>query len=169
MKKSLSPNIRRRFTVLLPLALLVSGCKHGNIGQMEFHEGEVQHAVLVGDVPWGPCPPHLPAGCEIAVLEGNPQAEGIFTVRFRVDAGFVMAPHTHPNDERVTVLTGKVAVGFGPDASREDANVFGPGDYYVNARDAIHTVWADEPSIVQVTGMGPWEAHFVDDENGGKD
>lgn len=133
------------------------------IGVMEFPEGSVQHVVLDGEMPWATCPPNLPSGCEIAVLEGNPQAPDLFTVRFRVGGSFVMRPHTHPRDERVTVLSGSVAVAFGEDATRDSATTFGPGDYYVNARDAVHAVWADEPSVIQITGIGPWEARFVAD------
>lgn len=129
-----------------------------------FPEGTVQHVVLDKEVAWRPCPPNLPAGCEIAVLEGNPQKPGMFTVRFRLSDTFVMPPHTHPKDERVTVLKGLVSVGFGLDGSREDARQFGPGDYYVNMQGAIHTVWGDELVELQVTGLGPWEAHFVEQD-----
>ena len=98
----------------------------------------------------------------MALLEGDPRSSELFTVRFKLKEGFVMPPHTHPRDERVTVLKRKVSVAFGIDGARENAKHFGPGDYYVNARGAVHTVWADEDSIVQITGVGPWEAHFVE-------
>ncbi|HMB93798.1 MAG TPA: hypothetical protein VKP65_23295 [Rhodothermales bacterium] len=64
--------------------------KQPQFGIMDFPEGAVQHAVLSKDVPWRPCPPTLPTGCEMAVLEGNPQRADLFTVRFRTGAGFVM-------------------------------------------------------------------------------
>jgi quercetin dioxygenase-like cupin family protein len=142
--------------------LLVSACERSPIGDFNFPEGTVQHAVLAEEIEWKPCPPALPAGCEIAILEGNPQAADLFTVRFRVTDEFVMPPHTHPKDERVTILSGQLSVAFGADASHEDASRFGPGDYYVNARGAIHTVWADELSEIQITGIGPWKADFIE-------
>lgn len=151
-------------TLLFTLALL-SGCEQPQLGEFDFPDGSLQHAVLAEEIAWNACPPNLPSDCEIAVLEGNPQAADLFTVRFRVGSEFVMPPHTHPKDERVTILAGTVAVGFGPDVTREDATAFGPGDYYVNARGAVHTVWSDETSIIQITGIGPWEANFVSDEN----
>lgn len=132
-----------------------------SVGEFNFPDGTVQHVVLSEEVAWRPCPQNLPRGCEIAVLEGNPQAPGLFTVRFRVSDEFVMPPHSHPKDERVTVLRGQMSVAFGADGSRADARQFGPGDYYVNARGVVHTVWADESSEIQITGIGPWEAHFV--------
>jgi quercetin dioxygenase-like cupin family protein len=134
-----------RVTALM-LALFVSGCEQPGVEEIE----------------WKPCPPNLPSGCEVAVLEGNPRAPGLFTVRFRVNDEFVMPPHTHPKDERVTIMTGRVSVAFGAKASHDDAKQFGPGDYYVNARGAVHSVWADELSEIQITGLGPWEAHFVE-------
>jgi quercetin dioxygenase-like cupin family protein len=146
----------------LLVALLISGCVQSRVGEFDFAEGVVQHAVPSAEMPWKPCPPNLPSGCEIAILEGNPRGTGLFTVRFRLSEAFVMPPHTHPRDERVTVLKGQMAVAFGPDGTRETATEFGPGDYYVNARGAVHTVWASKSSEIQITGFGPWEAHFVD-------
>lgn len=146
----------------LLVALLISGCAQSRVGEFDFAEGVVQHAVPSADMPWKPCPPNLPSGCEIAVLEGDPRGPGLFTVRFRLTEDFVMPPHTHPEDERVTILKGQMAVAFGPDGERAEAREFGPGDYYVNARGAVHTVWASKSSEIQITGFGPWEADFVD-------
>ena len=144
------------------LLLYVSGCAQSRIGEFDFPEGVVQHAVSSADIAWRPCPPSLPPGCEIAALEGNPKASGLFTVRFRLTSDFVMPAHTHPQDERVTVLAGRMAVGFGAGATGADAREFGPGDYYVNARGAVHTVWAEKSSEIQITGVGHWEAHFIE-------
>lgn len=132
------------------------------IGEMQFPEGSVQHVVRADEVKWMPCPPNLPSGCEIAVLEGNPKSNDLFTVRFRLNSDFYMPPHTHPKDERATILAGKAYVAFGKDGKRENAKEFRPGDYYVNSRGAIHKVWADSSTIIQLTGFGPWEAHFIE-------
>ncbi len=130
--------MKRYLVLTLGLAI---GCAPPQVGDADFPEGTVQHVVRTQDVNWAPCAPNLPAGCEIAVLEGSPREPDLFTVRFRVTEAFVMPPHTHPKDERVTVLEGSVAVAFGVDATRDDAQRFGPGDYYVNAREAVHSVW----------------------------
>lgn len=150
--------------LVLLFALALAGCSTAPapIGEMQFPEGEVQHAVLAENIEWTPCPAHLPPGCELTVLEGSPKIADLFTVRFQLDAGFYMPPHTHPKDERVTIISGQVAVAFGADATREDAKTFGPGDYYVNKREEIHIVWADSTSILQITGIGPWKADFID-------
>jgi quercetin dioxygenase-like cupin family protein len=151
-----------RVTAFLTLMLCMSACDQPQIGEFNFPEGTLQHAVISDEIEWKPCPPNLPPDCEIAVLEGNPQAPGLFTLRFRVNSDFFMPPHTHPKDERVTVISGQMSVAFGADASHEDAKQFRSGDYYVNARGAVHLVWADESTEIQITGFGPWEAHFVE-------
>ena len=97
----------------------------------------------------------------MAILEGDPKKDDLFTVRFRIGGTFIMPPHTHPKDERVTVLQGKAFVAFGKGATRAAATEFGPGDYYVNARNATHSVWADSATIIQITGIGPWEVDFA--------
>jgi quercetin dioxygenase-like cupin family protein len=154
--------MRIAFATCVVLLLFLSGCAQSSVGEFDFPEGVVQHAVPSAEIVWRPCPPSLPSGCEIAVLEGDPKSPGLFTVRFRLTDDFVMPPHTHPKDERVTVLAGRMAVGFGSGATRVDAREFGPGDYYVNARGAVHTVWAEKSSEIQITGVGPWEADFVE-------
>ena len=93
---------------------------------MDFPEGVMQHAVHADEIEWKPTPPSLPPGCEMAVLEGNPRANEIFTVRFRANKDFLMPAHTHPKDERVTILEGKAYVAFGENAKKEDAKEFGP-------------------------------------------
>ena len=147
-----------RLTPLLVLFLLAGAGSSQEIGMMQFPEGEVQHVVRFESTPGAPCPPTLPAGCEMAVLDGDPQGEVLFTVRFRVNDTFVMPPHWHPKDERVTIITGKAAVAFGADSERQDATEFGAGDYYVNARHAVHVVWIEGPTVLQITGIGPWKA-----------
>jgi quercetin dioxygenase-like cupin family protein len=132
------------------------------IGKMEFPEGEVQHVIHVDEINWGPCPPGLPESCSICVLEGNPKNADLFSVRFKFSDEFYMPAHTHPKDERVTILEGRAYVAFGKGARKEKATVFNSGDYYVNARNEIHTVWADSGAVLQITGIGPWEVDFVE-------
>jgi hypothetical protein len=36
-----------------------------------------------------------------------------FVIRIHHDAGYVVLPHTHPEDENITVLTGSWALGMG--------------------------------------------------------
>lgn len=132
--------------------------------EVELDDGTSQITKRASDVTWGPCPPVLPAACEMAVLEGDPRSETLFTVRFHTKAPFELSPHWHPRHERVTILEGQVGVGFGDEIDREKATWFGPGDYYVNAKGAHHFVLSDGPALIQITGIGPWQVRYVDDE-----
>jgi len=109
-------------------------------------------------IEWSPCPPGPldGVGCEMAVLEGNPKNEQLFTFRVRTKEPFVLPLHTHPRNERVTVLEGAVNVGFGDTVDKAASTRFEVGDYYVNRAGAVHYVWSDEPVTLQLTGIGPW-------------
>lgn len=110
---------------------------------------------------WGPGSPAMPAGTQIAVLEGDPKAQRFFTIRLKVPAGSRLAPHWHPRDERVTVISGSVAVGFGDTVDEAAVTRFGAGSFYVNPANSRHYVLFPEDSVVQVTGVGPWEVNFL--------
>jgi quercetin dioxygenase-like cupin family protein len=117
--------------------------------------------VQPGSLAWRAGNPSLPAGTQVAVLEGDPKAAGIFTIRLKVPAGARLGPHWHPREERVTVLSGLVLVGFG-DAIDEDAVArFGAGAFYVNPPRSHHFVLFPQDTIVQITGVGPWEVEFL--------
>lgn len=112
-------------------------------------------------LPWTAGPGSLPAGAQMAVLEGNPKTEGWFTMRVRLPAGTRLAPHWHPNPERVTVLQGKVGIGLGDKASDASLKFFAAGSYYVTPARAHHYAWFPENTTLQITTSGPWELHYL--------
>lgn len=117
-------------------------------------EGAVQHDASA--LPWRAAPAGLPADTRVAVLEGDPAADGLFTMRLQVPAGTRLPPHWHPQPERVTVLEGRVRVGFGSTPDEHEMRSFGPGSYYVNPPRTPHFVDFPEDSVVQITTTGPW-------------
>jgi quercetin dioxygenase-like cupin family protein len=62
-------------------------------------------------VKWGPCPPIFAAGCQIAVLRGDP-ARPNADVLLRVPAGFRLPPHRHTSEERMVLTTGRLRVRY---------------------------------------------------------
>jgi hypothetical protein len=118
------------------------------------------HEILWKDVAGGP----LPSGAKVAVLEGNPKQEGMFTQRLFLPPGTVLMPHWHPREERVTVLDGCVYVAFGDSLDWTKGHVFEGGSFYLNPPKQNHYVWTIEGAWVQITGMGPWELNFVKKE-----
>ena len=111
---------------------------------------------------WKKAPPAMPPGARIAVLEGDPAKSGIFTLRIKFPAGAVVHPHWHPRPERVTLLSGRVMVGFGDVVDTSKTKTFHAGDFYVNPPDAHHFVVVPVETVVQVTGEGPWETNRVE-------
>jgi quercetin dioxygenase-like cupin family protein len=67
----------------------------------------------VQEAQWGPAPPVLPAGAEIAVLAGNPMGNGPYTVRLKFPANYAIPAHSHPTDENVVVVSGALTFGMG--------------------------------------------------------
>jgi quercetin dioxygenase-like cupin family protein len=116
-------------------------------------------------IPWRAAPPSLPANTELAVLEGDPAREGIVTMRLRLRPGFRLPLHTHPVDERVTVLSGAVRVGFADGVVDERARAaavrWPAGSFYVNPPGVPHFVEADEETVLQITVQGPWRVDPV--------
>jgi quercetin dioxygenase-like cupin family protein len=108
---------------------------------------------------WIDAPPGLPPDSSMLTLEGDPNAEGMFTVRMRLKAGTRLPPHWHPRDERVTILSGVVRVGFGDHFDEGRMTSFGPGSFYLNPARSHHYVWVVEDAEMQLTGMGPWVLH----------
>lgn len=108
---------------------------------------------------WKDGPPSLPAGAKMAVLEGDPRGEGMFTMRVLVPAGSALPPHWHPRHERVTILSGAAHLGFGSVADRTKTVRYGAGSFYVNPPRTMHFLFFPEETVMQMTGVGPWEIH----------
>ncbi|MGH8454198.1 MAG: cupin domain-containing protein, partial [Nevskiales bacterium] len=64
-------------------------------------------------------------------------------------------------DERVTVLSGRVGVGFGDQFDETRLRYFEAGGYYVNPTPAPHFVFFPVDTVVQITGIGPWQTHLL--------
>ena len=120
--------------------------------------------VLPEEIKWVDAPPTLPAGTKIALMEGDPTKEGMFTQRLKVPAGAMVRPHTHPREERVTVLSGAVFVGFGDTIEKTKAKKLPAGSFYVNPPKTHHYAFFEEETVIQITGVAPWAVHYLDEK-----
>ncbi len=113
-------------------------------------------------VSWGPSPPSLPPGLQFAVLSGNPDKPGPFTLRIKAPAHFVIAPHTHAQPETVTVISGSFMHDMGNTLVRSRSKEVGAGGFVFLPANMPHTVWtADSPVEIQVNGTGPFGLHYI--------
>lgn len=110
---------------------------------------------------WGPAPAVFPAGAQMAVLEGNPGGAGLFTVRLRFPDGYKIAPHTHPTDENVTVISGSFRVGMGPTFEPKTMMTLGPGGFVTAPANHAHYASAHGETVVQVHAIGPFALTYV--------
>ena len=120
------------------------------------------HAVVSPDqLKWAPAPPAFPKGAQMAVLSGDPSKEGLYVVRVKVPAGYKVPPHTHPNDENVTVISGTFNIGMGGTFNDKNGSALKAGGFAFAPKGMQHYAWFTEDSIIQLHGMGPQGIIYV--------
>jgi quercetin dioxygenase-like cupin family protein len=121
-----------------------------------------QNAFTPDQVKWGPAPPFVPAGAQIAVLEGDPMAAtGDFTIRFKMPDGYKLAPHTHPHRENVTVLSGTLKVGMGDQFDETKMSGLEKGSFVYVDPSMHHFAGASGETVIQIHGMSPFAFNYI--------
>jgi uncharacterized RmlC-like cupin family protein len=124
--------------------------------------GKPQNTFTPDQIKWGPPPPFVAAGAQLAVLEGDPTAStGDFTIRLKMPAGYKIAPHYHPNRENVTVISGNFKVGMGDKFDATKMGTFPAGSFAYLDPDMHHYAMALTATVVQVHGMSPLQFNYV--------
>jgi quercetin dioxygenase-like cupin family protein len=126
-------------------------------------DNDAQHQLLASAaaVKWGPPPPVFPAGAKFAVIDGDPTAKGLVTVRFEMPAGYKIAPHWHPTDEHITVLSGTFGVGMGDTLDIAHGKTLSAGGYAVAPATMHHYAWTKTGATIQVHMIGPFAITYV--------
>jgi quercetin dioxygenase-like cupin family protein len=125
-------------------------------------------AALLGenDMTYGPGPDAFPPGVHFCFLHGAPDAAGaMFTVRLKAQQGYLFAPHSHPHDEHVTIVSGTLLLGNGSKADRAAARKMGPGSYAFLPREQFHYAWAVDEVVFQVNAIGPFGITYANPED----
>lgn len=113
------------------------------------------------EIQWGNPPPVFEKGASFAVISGDPGKSGLFVVRLKMPAGYKIAPHWHPTDEHVTVLSGTFALGMGDKFDAATMKELPVGGYALLPADMRHYALAKTEATVQVHGMGPFVLTYV--------
>ena len=139
------------FTTLVVAALGISGLAAG------------EHNMLTAgsSVKWGAPPPVFPAGAKFAVVDGDPAAAGLVTVRLVLPPGYKILPHWHPTDEHVTVLSGSLSLGMGDTMDTAHGTTLKAGGYAVAPANVHHYAWTNKGATIQVHLMGPFGLTYV--------
>lgn len=115
-----------------------------------------------GAVEWSPGPGSIPPGAEAAVLYGNPSEDGLFALRLKLPDGYHIAPHTHPQPEVVTVISGTFRLGMGETADPAKAQALQPGSFFAMKPGHPHYAYAEGETVIQLNSTGPWALNYVD-------
>ena len=110
---------------------------------------------------WGPAPAGLPAGAQVAVLDGDPSKAGAFAIRLKLPDGFAVQPHWHPTTENLVILTGTLMVGVGDKFDEGSMHALGAGGYSKMPAKTHHFVRAKGETTIQVYGVGPFAINYV--------
>src|SRR3989442_1172181 len=121
------------------------------------------HLMLTApELKWGDPPPVFRKEARMAVVSGDPGKAGPFVVRLKMPAGYKVAPHWHPTDEHVTVLSGTFSVGMGNKFEASGMKDLAAGGYGMLPAEMRHFASAKTASTIQVHGMGPFALTYVD-------
>jgi quercetin dioxygenase-like cupin family protein len=125
-------------------------------------------AVAIAQAPtitWGPAPAVLPPGAKLAVLKGDPGQSGLYTMRLDLPDGYRVAPHTHPTDEHLTIISGTFLLGMGDSFEAAGATVLPAGGFATVHANMHHYAITRGRTVVQIHGMGPFVLTYVDSKN----
>jgi quercetin dioxygenase-like cupin family protein len=112
---------------------------------------------------WGPAPPVLPPGAQIAVLAGDPTKAAPYTIRLKFPANYAIPAHSHPTDEHVVVTSGAVTFGMGDVMNKSAAanKTLAPGGFALMPANMNHFAFTAGESTIVLYGQGPVEFKYV--------
>jgi quercetin dioxygenase-like cupin family protein len=115
------------------------------------------------DASWGPAPPMLPAGAQIAVLTGDPTKPAPYAVRLKFPANYAIPAHSHPTDENVVVVSGSVTFGMGDKLTKGAASnkTLPVGGFAQMPANVNHFAYTTQESTIVLFGQGPVEFKYV--------
>lgn len=110
---------------------------------------------------WEPNP-RVP-GLGVARIISKGTETGPYVYRVKFPKGRIVQAHSHPDDRTYTVLEGTWYIGWGEKYDELKLIALTPGSFYTEPAGVAHFVATpDGEAIVQVTGMGPTKADYVD-------
>jgi len=121
-----------------------------------------QNAFTPQAIHFGPAPPFIPPGAQLAVLEGDPMAHrGDYTVRLKMPAGYRIPPHWHQRRENVTVISGRLKLGMGNHFVAGSMKTYPPGSFVYLDPAMHHYAMAASATVVQIHGASPVQFNYV--------
>ena len=117
--------------------------------------------MAASEAKWGDPPPVFEKGMSFSVVSGDPGKPGLYVVRAKMPAGYKIAPHWHPTDEHVTVLSGTFALGMGEKFDKASMKDLPAGGYALLPAEMRHFAMATTDATIQIHGQGPFALTYV--------
>ena len=119
-------------------------------------------AYTPGEMKWGDGPPFIPAGAKMAVLDGNPMGDELYTIRLKMPDGYKVGAHWHPKREEVTVISGNLNLGMGEKFDAAKLKGYPGGSFFYMDPDMHHYAQAKGATEIQIHGRGPVAFNYID-------
>ena len=146
---------------IILLAVFTFGITSAQMDDSNDNENAVVRSFDDASLEWGPCPPFMPEGCNIAVLHGDPSKMDV-DVLFKVNGKSSIPNHWHNSHERMVLLTGKMQVTY----KGESTQTMNVGDYAYGPAKKPHTAkcLSKDPCILFIGFGNPLDAFAVEEE-----
>jgi quercetin dioxygenase-like cupin family protein len=151
------------------LMVVWSGTAHLNAEDKSKTAGSTAGSPLMlspTEVKWGECPPAVPPGAQCAVIQGDMTAANeLFTFRVKMPDNFQIAPHFHPADEHLVVISGVFNMGMGATLDKSSGHAMSAGSFMVMPKGEPHFAWTTGETVIQVYAIGPWALTYLNPED----
>ena len=102
-------------------------------------------------------------GTELTTVFGNPKTPGqVYAIRLRLPANYIVPPHTHTQDEYMTVISGSLNVGIGESVDKSKTTYLPVGGAVGIPGKVPHYAWTTEEMIMQIHAIGPRDTCFIE-------
>jgi quercetin dioxygenase-like cupin family protein len=93
-------------------------------------------------------------------VSGDPTKPGaLFVIRIHREAGYIIMPHTHPEDEHFVVVKGTWALGMGEHYNKQTLETMEVGTYGLAPKNMAHFGLSKTETVNQIHGIGPFKTH----------
>ncbi len=143
-------------SLLMVSALVLSPLAMADKAEKAASEPALAYTHEDAGLQWGPCPPFIPKGCEIAVVHGDPAQPNV-DVFFKVPGGFTIPAHWHSSPERMVLVSGVLDVTY----EGQKTTRLTTGSYaYGPAKRSHQAVCAKgAPCVLFIAFVAPLDAH----------
>ena len=145
----------------------MASMKTATTGSTKSHQPgqEIFRAILPEEIDWKPFPA-FPPSVRLAIVVGDPQREGPYTIRVKVPHDVKLMPHRHPEDRVYTVISGVFYIGLCDEFEAERLVAYPPGAVIILPGNTSHFHWAKSGEYIsQVTAIGPLGLEYIRDKD----